>query len=140
MSKRFNFFWKYIVLIVLFSPLSASSQVFVGGAISPFFSTSGALVSNPINLSFEYEYKGLSVLVSANTSTVKAGLVFGNSLQFSCLYVQDLNKEVINRSYTSTKRFLMSLFSYLVKIISSFLFFYSLLSSVLSLVISFSFS
>ena len=97
MSKRFNFFWEYIVLIVLFSPLPASSQVFVGGAISPNFSTSGALVSNPINLSFEYEYKGLSVLVSANTSTVKAGLVFGNSLQFSCLYVQELNKEVLNR-------------------------------------------
>ena len=98
MSKRFNFFLrKYIVLIVLLAPLTVSSQVFIGGAISPNFSTSGALISNPINLSFEYEYKGLSILVSANTSTVKAGVVFGNSLQFSCLYVQELNKEVINR-------------------------------------------
>ena len=88
-----------LIYLFLLCPFLTYGQLFVGGGIAPVMGSDASLQQSPIFISIEAEHEGLTLALSANTNSFKAGLMFGKAFQFSCMYVHDVsvNETIQNR-------------------------------------------
>ena len=88
---------KLITIALILISWQMSAQLYIGGAISPLLNNKLGLNRSLVNVSAEYAIQNTSLFISGSLDKVKIGIIFGNSIQFSCAYIQNVNTELDNK-------------------------------------------
>ena len=84
------------ITILMLLSLTMSGQMYIGASITPTFNNKLGLNKSIATFSVEYAIDNTSFFVAAAVDKVKIGFIFGNTIQFSCAYVQTVDKELTN--------------------------------------------
>jgi len=88
---------KLITIALILISWQMSAQLYIGGTISPLLNNKLGLNRSLVNVSAEYAIQNTSLFISGSLDKVKIGIIFGNSIQFSCAYIQNVNTELDNK-------------------------------------------
>ena len=70
--------------------------MYIGASITPTLNNKIGLSRSIATISAEYQLQNTSFFLSGSIDKVKLGIIFGNTIQFSCAYVHHVSNELDN--------------------------------------------